>query len=390
MPSHTFTRVGFWQESIDANLASAAAARKDNAIAEELHALDYQAYAYLQTAQDGAARRTLDVIGPLGRQIQTRRRRQRRAAAGRLLRAAPPSRRATRSSATPGPRPPRSRRARRRSPRPTPSRTSRARSAPREAAISSPRPGEDIDRLDRAPRRARDGQGRVLGRPGGDPAARGDGVGDARRRPPAEALTLMREAADLEDATEKAAVTPGPIKPARELLGEMLLQLKRPAEALAEFEATMKKEPNRFRAHLRRRAGGQRGRPADEGGELLRRSSSKSAARRIDPAGKSWIRRAKRRGDVAARPTGPRGNGALGSWRPRVSCDARDHRRARRTRKEFGSSGPPALLLRSLALELPGLLLKAPVRREPTYRTNHLNASCAIGSGTVCGPSNSL
>ena len=64
----------------------------------------------------------------------------------------------------------------------------------------------------------------------------------------AEALTLMREAADLEDATEKAAVTPGPIKPARELLGEMLLQLNRPAEALAEFEIAMKKEPNRFRA----------------------------------------------------------------------------------------------------------------------------------------------
>ena len=58
----------------------------------------------------------------------------------------------------------------------------------------------------------------------------------------------MREAADREDATEKAAVTPGPIKPARELLGEMLMQLKRPAEALAEFEATLTKEPNRFRA----------------------------------------------------------------------------------------------------------------------------------------------
>ncbi len=58
----------------------------------------------------------------------------------------------------------------------------------------------------------------------------------------------MREAAEREDATEKSAVTPGPIKPARELLGEMLLQLKRPAEALTEFEATLTKEPNRFRA----------------------------------------------------------------------------------------------------------------------------------------------
>jgi predicted Zn-dependent protease len=57
----------------------------------------------------------------------------------------------------------------------------------------------------------------------------------------------MREAADMEDATEKSAVTPGPIKPARELLGEMLLEAGKPAEALAEFEQTMKKEPNRFR-----------------------------------------------------------------------------------------------------------------------------------------------
>ena len=51
----------------------------------------------------------------------------------------------------------------------------------------------------------------------------------------------MREAADREDATEKSAVTPGPIKPARELLGEMLMELERPAEALAAFETTLTK-----------------------------------------------------------------------------------------------------------------------------------------------------
>jgi predicted Zn-dependent protease len=58
----------------------------------------------------------------------------------------------------------------------------------------------------------------------------------------------MQEAVKLEDATEKAAVTPGPLVPARELLGEMLLLVKRPAAAQREFEATLKKEPNRFRA----------------------------------------------------------------------------------------------------------------------------------------------
>jgi len=63
----------------------------------------------------------------------------------------------------------------------------------------------------------------------------------------AEAVTLMRAAADQEDRTDKAAVSPGPIAPARELLGEMLLDAGSAKEALTAFEATMKKEPNRFR-----------------------------------------------------------------------------------------------------------------------------------------------
>jgi len=62
-----------------------------------------------------------------------------------------------------------------------------------------------------------------------------------------EALRLMRAAADLEDRSEKHIVTPGRIVPARELLGDMLLELKQPAAALAEFEASQQREPNRFR-----------------------------------------------------------------------------------------------------------------------------------------------
>ena len=58
----------------------------------------------------------------------------------------------------------------------------------------------------------------------------------------------MRETADMEDLTDKSAVTPGPIAPARELLGFMLLENSQPKEALVEFEAVMKKEPNRFLA----------------------------------------------------------------------------------------------------------------------------------------------
>jgi len=63
-----------------------------------------------------------------------------------------------------------------------------------------------------------------------------------------DALRQMKSAAEMEDGTEKSAVTPGPLAPARELLGEMLLQMNQPAQALEQFEATLKKEPGRFRA----------------------------------------------------------------------------------------------------------------------------------------------
>lgn len=246
MPSHTFTRVGSWEESIETNLASAAAARKDNAAAEELHALDYQAYAYLQTAQDAAARKTLERIDAIGSRIDA-------AGAGN---AAPPTAGYYAWAAIPA-------------------RYALEREAWAEAAALTPRQTrfgwpEAVTHFARALGAARSGN---------PAAARADidrlaaihqalqatkddywaGQVEIQRRgalawvtlaegDEAEALRLMREAADMEDATEKAAVTPGPIKPARELLGEMLLQLARPAEALAAFEATLQKEPNRFRA----------------------------------------------------------------------------------------------------------------------------------------------
>jgi hypothetical protein len=246
MPSHTFTRVGSWQESIDANLASAAAAHKDNAVSEELHALDYQTYAYLQTGQDAAARRTVEAIPPLGERIQT-------ASAGN---AAPPPAGYFALAAIPA-------------------RYALERNAWAEAAALAPRDtpfayADAVTHFARAIGAARRGDAAAARKDVEQLATLRDtlekakdtywsGQVEIQRRGAsawvalaegreAEALQLMREAAGLEDATEKAAVTPGPIKPARELLGEMLLQLKRPSEALVEFEAAMKKEPNRFRA----------------------------------------------------------------------------------------------------------------------------------------------
>ena len=65
-----------------------------------------------------------------------------------------------------------------------------------------------------------------------------------------EALKAMNAAADAEDKTEKHVVTPGPLAPARELYGAMLLERGMAKEALAAFEATKAKEPNRFRGYL--------------------------------------------------------------------------------------------------------------------------------------------
>ena len=245
MPSHTFTRVGAWQDSIETNLASAAAARKDNAAAEELHALDYQVYAYLQTAQDAAARKTLDEIAAIGSRIQMN-------AAGA---AAPPTAGYYALAAIPA-------------------RYALERNAWKEAAALTPREtpfayADAITHFARALGAARSGnpaaaakdvEKLVTLRDALQKAADAYWTGqvDIQRRiasawialaegRQAEALAMLREAADMEDLTDKSAISPGPIKPARELLGEMLLELKRPAEALKEFEATMAKEPNRFR-----------------------------------------------------------------------------------------------------------------------------------------------
>src|SRR5262249_25146918 len=61
-----------------------------------------------------------------------------------------------------------------------------------------------------------------------------------------KALELMRAAAELEDSTEKHPVTPGSILPAREMLGDLVLETGQPAKALIEFEASLRNAPNRF------------------------------------------------------------------------------------------------------------------------------------------------
>ena len=147
MPSHTFTRVGLWKESIETNRRSAEAARKENATAEELHAMDYQTYAYLQIAKDADARRMTDEARAASARLDPN---ATGAAApgvaGVYATAAIPARYAlergawAEAAALTGPARPRFR-------IPTRSRTSRARSAPRVRAIPRPRPPISISSL---------------------------------------------------------------------------------------------------------------------------------------------------------------------------------------------------------------------------------------------------
>ena len=107
MPSHTFTRVGAWQDSIDTNIASAEAAGKGDARAEELHAMDYMAYAYLQTGQDRAAQAVMPAHSRHRRRVRSQRRGWARRPDRPVSSRSPRFRRGGRSSTATGRRPPR-------------------------------------------------------------------------------------------------------------------------------------------------------------------------------------------------------------------------------------------------------------------------------------------
>ena len=251
MPSHTFTRVGYWKESIETNRRSAEAARKAGGAGEELHALDYQTYAYLQIAQDKAAKGVVDhATGMAGATGATGAAQPTPGAppVGRIRLRLRPFPRAMRSSVAIGPRPQRWSCGLRNNTPYTEAMTHFARAIGAARSGNPAAASADIDSARRAPRQIEVDAGRVLVRAGrhSAPRARWRGRrlrrGRRMRRSP-----QLSAAADAEDVTDKAAVTPGPLAPARELLGYMLLEAGRHKEALAAFEATMKKEPNRFR-----------------------------------------------------------------------------------------------------------------------------------------------
>ncbi len=245
MPSHTFTRLGYWQESIDSNVAAAAAARRDGQTAEELHASDYETYAYLQTGQDEAAARIVGSLPELAARFDPK---------ALLVGAGPPAAGYFALAAIPA-RYALERRDWRRAEQLPLRETSfpyadamtwfaRGVGAARLGHVAGAQKAamalrQIQERLAKADERYWAQQVEIQAT-----AVEAWAALAAGRK--GEALARMELAAKLEDGTEKSVVTPGPLAPARELLGEMLLLMKRPGDALAQFEATLQKEPRRF------------------------------------------------------------------------------------------------------------------------------------------------
>jgi tetratricopeptide (TPR) repeat protein len=244
MPSHTFTRIGDWQASIDTNMASAQAARAAGQPADELHASDYMVFAYLQSAQDDAAKKlvlasaeTFKRFDPANASGAAP------ASAAFFANAAIPARYCLEQrnwtaamALTP-----------QKSPFPYADAITiftRGLGAAhlKNAAIAQKSIADladirdrltamhdsywanqaDIQRLEVAAQLA---------------AAQGDTP---------QAIALFTQAANMEDVTELASITPGPLVPAREMLGELLLDVAQPAQALLQFQATLAKHPKLF------------------------------------------------------------------------------------------------------------------------------------------------
>jgi len=252
MPSHIFTRLGMWKESIASNRASAQVARAWNARThpgatpfDALHAMDYLEYAYLQIGQDGQARALADSVNAIARlDVPVFQ-------AGYALAAIP-------------------------------ARYALERRAWKEAAALTVRPSsypwadypyaEAIVHFARAVGAARSGdvatarravdtltaiQRALQGRKGFDWATqveiqrRAAAAWLARaQRNDDQALALMRSAAALEDSTDKHPVTPGAILPAREQLADLLLELGNSDQALREYETSLRTAPARFNSYL--------------------------------------------------------------------------------------------------------------------------------------------
>jgi len=238
MPSHIYTRLGLWDDSVRSNEAARQAARVQHDVGEELHAMDYLTYAYLQLNRVTDAERVVGELRAMGPQLgddfkvgyaatamplrlAVERRRWDEAAALEPLAGAAPQVAAL---------------------------VHWARALGHAATGHADLADQDAAQLDACAAEAR-GNGDsywaaqivVLSEEARAWRLRAAGSPD-------EALSLLRAAADGEDALEKLPVTPGPVVPAREQLGRLLLELGRPREALVELTQALSDAPGRCAA----------------------------------------------------------------------------------------------------------------------------------------------
>jgi tetratricopeptide (TPR) repeat protein len=236
MPSHIFTRVGAWEEAAQTNARSASAARKGNEGDESWHAVDYMVYAYLQMGRDRQAEATWSdalkymnisprfvapyAISAVPARLAIERGDWKAAAALEPKSTKFPFVDATTHFARA---------------------LGNARSGNAEAAEQELRA---IAKLHAQLVEAKNGYWATEVEVSGLAALAWTRLAQGKAD---EAEERMRQAADMEDKNDKHIVTPGRILPARELLGDLLLEMKRPADALKEYEASQQREPNRFR-----------------------------------------------------------------------------------------------------------------------------------------------
>ena len=241
MPSHVFSMLGMWQESIKSNREALGVAKN------YVHAMDFMVYAHLQGAQDSEAKRLLEESAAL---YKTQAPTAELTPTGGVLAvhtafAAIPARYAIERGAWAD--------AAALQPRPsTPAADAityftRAMGKVRNGDVNGAR--KDIEQLESlkntlttAKQKYWADQVEIQRRAAAAWAAHADGKSD-------EALKLMRSAAQLEDASEKHVAMENRLWPMHELLAELILAMNQPAQALSEFEASFKAAPNRFRGY---------------------------------------------------------------------------------------------------------------------------------------------
>jgi tetratricopeptide (TPR) repeat protein len=239
MPSHIFTRLGMWEDSISSNIAAAAAARKHGDPGEEYHALDYLVYAYLQLGRNQEAETIRNHLPAFGEASETSRFKINYATAAIRARCAVEQKLWKEAeNLAPDPDVP-----------------------PQVAAIShwaaalgavhagnlkeARRHAEEVRRLSGALKEK--GEAYWAQQVAIQSEEAGAWVAFAEHRTD-DALRLMQMAANHEDDTEKHPITPGAILPARELLGDLLMELQKPKEALEAYEKALAMTPGRRNA----------------------------------------------------------------------------------------------------------------------------------------------